>query len=85
MDCLVCGPGTLIELDTSVTLLQVILNFSWVLLIKLQATNFVYLVGHKMLIIPDLSQNAFSYTFSCGFYTSLTYDFNIIQALILRS
>ena len=30
MDCLVCGPGTLIELDTSVTLSQVISNFSWV-------------------------------------------------------
>lgn len=30
-DCLVCGPGVLIELDTSVTLQKVIFFFSWLL------------------------------------------------------
>jgi ubiquitin-activating enzyme E1 C len=30
-DCLVCGPGVLIELDTSVTLQKVNFFFSWLL------------------------------------------------------
>lgn len=30
-DCLVCGPGVLIQLDTSITLEKVIFNFLWLL------------------------------------------------------